>query len=131
VRMYRGFREVVNGFTKNLGYAFNGLLGAVLFLLTSLVTLLVVAPPLVLGAALLGAPVDSSDALYAAAAYAIMVAVRLAAAAALGDPLWPAVTHPIMTAAWAFIIARSLFYRFVRRRLVWRGREFDARRARF
>lgn len=131
VRMYRGLREVVNGFTKNLGYAFNGLLGAVLFLLTSFVTLLAVAPPLVLGAALLGAPVDPSSALYAAAAYAIMVAVRLAAAAALGDPLWPAVTHPIMTAAWAFIIVRSLFYRFVRRRLVWRGREFDARGARF
>ena len=131
VRMYRGLREVVNGFTKNMGYVFNGLLGAALFLLASFVTLLAVAPPLVLGAALLGAPVDPSDALYAAAAYAIMIAVRIAAAGALGDPLWPAVTHPIMTAVWAFIIVRSLFHRFVRRRLVWRGREFDARGARF
>jgi hypothetical protein len=36
-----------------------------------------------------------------------------------------------MAAVWAGIVARSLFQRFVRRRLVWRGRVFDARIARF
>jgi len=36
-----------------------------------------------------------------------------------------------MSAVWAGIIGRSFFYRIVRRRLSWRGRDFDARGARF
>ena len=131
VRMYRGFAEVVNGFTKNMAYALNGLLGAALFVLTIAITVLWVAPPLVLCLALVGAPVSPRDTFLAAAAYALAIAARLAAAAALRDKFWPSVTHPIMAAIWAFIICRSLYHRIVRRRLVWRGREFDARAARF
>ncbi|MGH9400355.1 MAG: hypothetical protein ACRD00_08290, partial [Thermoanaerobaculia bacterium] len=131
VRMYRGFAGVVNGFTKNIAYALNGLLGAVLIALTAVITVFWVVPPIVLAAALFGAPVAPRDALVAAAAYALVVAARLAAASVLRDKLWPAVTHPIMAAIWAFIFARSLYQRIVRRRLVWRGREFDARSARF
>jgi chlorobactene glucosyltransferase len=131
VRMYRGLFEVVNGFTKNIGYALQGFVGAVLFVLTAVITLFWVVPPLTLAAALLGAPVTEQDALIAAAGFALVVAARLAAAAALNDKLWPAVTHPIMAAIWGFIICRSLYHRIIRRRLVWRGREFDARGARF
>lgn len=131
VRMYRGLVGVVNGFTKNIAYTLNGLLGAVLFALTAAITALWVVPPLALAAALLGAPVAPRDALLAAAAFALVVAARLVAAAALRDKLWPAITHPIMAAVWGFIICRSLYQRIVRRRLTWRGREFDARIARF
>jgi hypothetical protein len=131
VRMYRGLSEVVNGFTKNIAYALQGFLGAVLFALTAVITLFWVVPPLALAAALLGAPVERQDGLIAAAGFALVVAARFAAAAALNDKLWPAVTHPIMAAIWGFIICRSLYHRIIRRRLVWRGREFDARAARF
>jgi glycosyltransferase involved in cell wall biosynthesis len=131
VRMYRGLFEVVNGFTKNIAYALQGVVGAVLFVLTAVITLFWVVPPLALAAALLGMPVERQDVLIAAAGFALVVAARFAAAAALGDKLWPAVTHPIMAAIWGFIICRSLYHRIVRRRLVWRGREFDARAARF
>jgi cellulose synthase/poly-beta-1,6-N-acetylglucosamine synthase-like glycosyltransferase len=131
VRMYRGLFEVVNGFTKNIGYVLQGFLGAMLFVLTAVITLFWVVPPLVTAAALLGAPVATQDVLIAAAGFALVVAARLAAAAALNDKLWPAVTHPIMAAIWGFIICRSLYHRIVRGRLVWRGREFDARAARF
>lgn len=131
VRMYRGFTEVVNGFTKNIAYTVNGLLGAVIMTMTAMITVFWVVPPLTLAAALLGAPVPTQDVLIAAAAFALVVAARLAVAAVLRDPLWPAVTHPIMSAVWAFIICRSLYHRIVRRRLVWRGREFDARGAGF
>ena len=130
VRMYRGLFEVVNGFTKNIAYALQGFLGAVLFLLTAVFTLFWVVPPLVLAVALLGAPVAPREVLLAAAAFALVVAARIASAAVLSDKLWPAVTHPIMSAIWGFIICRSLYHRIVRRRLVWRGREFDARAAR-
>jgi len=36
-----------------------------------------------------------------------------------------------MAAVWSGILARSLYQRFVRRRLTWRGRDFEARSARF
>src|SRR5262249_3381121 len=126
VRMYRGLAGVVNGFTKNMAYALNGLLGVGLLAMTAAVTVFWVVPPLVLLGALAGIPFDRADVLLAAAGFALPVAARLVAAVALGDPAWPAVTHPIMAATWGLIICRSLYQRFVRRRLVWRGREFDA-----
>lgn len=131
VRMYRGLSGVVNGFTKNMAYALNGLMGVALFALTAAITVLWVVPPLVLVAGLAGVPIERADLLLAAAGFALPVAARLVAAAALGDAAWPSLTHPIMAAGWGFIICRSLYQRFVRRRLVWRGREFDARRAGF
>ena len=131
VRMYRGLAGVVNGFTKNIAYTMNGFLGALLLALTAALTVLWIVPPLALAAGLLGVPVEPRDALLAAAAFALVVAARLFTAAALGDAAWPAITHPIMAAIWGFIICRSLYQRFIRRRLVWRGREFDARGAGF
>jgi cellulose synthase/poly-beta-1,6-N-acetylglucosamine synthase-like glycosyltransferase len=131
VRMYRGLSGVVRGFTKNTAYAINGLVGAALLSATAFVTILWVVPPLVLLGALAGIPFERADVLLAAAGFALPVAARLVASGALGDAAWPAVTHPIMAATWGFIICRSLYQRFVRRRLVWRGREFDAREAGF
>src|SRR5438552_7805056 len=44
VRMYRGFREVCAGFTKNIAYAYNGWVGSLLFFLTSAWFVLALAP---------------------------------------------------------------------------------------
>jgi hypothetical protein len=55
--MYHGFREVCAGFTKNIAYAFNGWLGAVLFFLTAAWFVMALAPPLFLLLALAGVPI--------------------------------------------------------------------------
>jgi hypothetical protein len=131
VRMYRGFRGVWNGFTKNVAYVYNGIGGLVLFALSLLMIAVSIAPAAVLAASLVGAAIPRSDVVLAAAVFAGSVVLRFVLAAILGAPLWPALAHPIMTAVWAGLMGRSLFHRFIRRRLTWRGREFDARRARF
>jgi chlorobactene glucosyltransferase len=131
VRMYQGLRGVWNGFTKNVAWVYSGFGGALLFVLTILLLAVSIAPAAVFALAAVGLAIPSSDVVLAAAVFASTVLVRVALAAAIGDPLWPAVSHPIMTAVWAGLMGRSLFQRFIRRRLTWRGREFDARSARF
>jgi Glycosyltransferases, probably involved in cell wall biogenesis len=131
VRMYRGFREVCAGFTKNVAYAYQGWPGAILFFLTAAWFVLSLAPPAFLLLAFAGVRAAPRDIALAAAGTALPILARLALAAAVGDPLWPSFAHPIMAAVWAGIGCRSLYQRFVRRRLTWRGREFDPRGARF
>ncbi len=129
--MYHGFREVCAGFTKNIAYAYNGWLGALLFFMTSAWFVLALAPPVFLLLALAGVPMAPRDVALAGVGTALPMLARAILAAAVGDPIWPAVTHPIMAAVWAGIGSRSLYQRVIRRRLTWRGREFDARRASF
>jgi chlorobactene glucosyltransferase len=131
VRIYHGFRGVWNGFTKNIAWAFPGAGGVVFFALTILLLVVSVTPAGVLVAAALGAPLSGPDVSLAAALFAATIVLRAALAAALSDPLWPAATHPIMAAVWAGLLGRSLIHRYVRKRLTWRGREYDARRTRF
>lgn len=131
VRMYRGFREVCAGFTKNVAYAYQGWPGAILFFLTAAWFVLSLAPPAFLLLAFAGVRAAPRDIALAAAGTALPILARLALAAAVGDPLWPSFAHPIMAAVWAGIGCRSLYQRVVRRRLTWRGREFDPRGARF
>ena len=131
VRIYRGFRAVWNGFTKNVAWAFAGAWGAVLLPLVTFVLFLWIVPAVTLLGAAAGAHVASGDVRLAAVLLGATILLRAALARSLGDPLWPAVTHPIMAAVWTGLLGRSLFHRFVRRRLTWRGREYDARRARF
>lgn len=126
VRMYRGFREVWNGFTKNVAWAYTGAGGAVLFLLTAVLLAVAIAPAVAIVASVFGAPVSDSDVRLALAVYLAGVALRGLLAAALRDPLWPAVTHPLMAAAWAGIIGRSLYWKHVRKEIVWRERRYDA-----
>jgi chlorobactene glucosyltransferase len=132
VRMYRGFREVVDGFTKNVAWIFQGP-SAILVLGFAVVAaqLSAVLPPAVLLAAALGAPVAATDVALAAAGTALAILLRLVLARALKDPLWTAPTHAFMAVIWTGIIARSLFRRFVLRAVVWRGRRYDAADARF
>ena len=110
VRMYRGLAEVVNGFTKNIAYALQGLIGAFLFAADrGDHPLLGRAAADAAGCARSARRSRRPTSLLAAAGFALVVAARIAAAAASRDPLWPAVTHPIMAAVWAGIICRSLF----------------------
>jgi len=129
--MYRGFREVFDGFTKNVAYVFGGPFGAAFLVQNLLGILLALVPAAVLVASLLGAPIASADVRLAATAYGFLTLLYAAMSLALRQSLWPSLTHPIMTAVWAGIIARSFYHRIIRRRLIWRGRQFDARDARF
>jgi chlorobactene glucosyltransferase len=131
VRMYRSLRSIWDGVTKSLVFAFSGPAGLLLLLLTFFYLAISVAPFAVLFAALFGAPVPPRDLALAAFLATALVLLRGVLAAILRDPLWPALTHPLMAAVWAGIITRSLYHRYIRKRLTWRGREYDARRARF
>jgi len=131
VRMYRGFREIWDGFTKNIAYACSGWLGAGVLALSLLWTVVAIVPPATLLAAAAGAGVAPGDVLRAGVSFVLLIAARAILAGALGEKLWPSVTHPLMAAVWAGLMARSLYHRVVRRSLVWRGRAFDARKAGF
>ena len=131
VRMYHGFGEIWRGFSKNVAYAFSGWFGALFLLLTLGSILFAIAPAAVLVAALVGAPVAGRDFLLAAAGFGASLAARALLAMALGEAAWPSLTHPLMAVVWTGLASRSLFDRFVRRRLSWRGRDFDARDAGF
>ncbi len=131
VRMYRSLQSIWDGLTKSLAFAFSGWTGPPLAAATALYLSISIAPFAVLAAALLGAPVSPHNLALASLLAAALICLRAALAAILGDSLWPALTHPLMAAVWAGIITRSLYHRYIRKRLTWRGREFDARRARF
>jgi chlorobactene glucosyltransferase len=126
VRIYRGFRGVWNGFAKNAAWAFPGAGGLVLFGLTIVLLAVSIAPPAVLIAAILGASVASADVALAAALFVSSIALRAALARALGDPMWPSATHALMATVWAGIIGRSYYWKLVRKRIVWRGRRYEA-----
>ena len=131
LRMYRGFREVVDGFTKNMAWVFEGAMGVFLAVSTFFTYLAWTLPAIVLAAAALGARVPSRDLGLAAAAFGLTVAGRLAMGAYLRYPAWTAVTQPITAAVWMGITVRSLARRFLHREVHWRGRTYDATRARF
>lgn len=131
VRMYHGFREVFDGFTKNIAYCFTGLLGGALFALWALLSLFWIVPPVVLLFAAFGGSMPAAAVPLAALAFGLVVIARLLLASELSDPLWPALTHPIMAAVWAGILCRSLYWKLVKREVVWRGRRYDAANARF
>lgn len=131
VRMYRGFREVWDGFAKNIAYVINGAFGLLFLALLALLFAASVLPAAVLLGAILGVAVPAKSLLLAAAGFGILVLARALLAAAFHDPLWPSLTHPIMTVIWTGIVLRSLYWRFVKKQVLWRGRHYDAARARF
>jgi chlorobactene glucosyltransferase len=131
VRMYHGFREVWDGFTKNTAFALGGWTGAAMLLLAVLWTVLSIAPPAILLAAALGAPVTARQTALAAASAGLLVIARAALALETREPLWTALTQPLMAFVWAGILSRSIYHRFVLRTVAWRGRSFDARKADF
>jgi chlorobactene glucosyltransferase len=119
VRMYEGFREIADGFTKNLAFLFRSparVLAFVFFL-----TALAWAPY----AVLLSGASPFAKAL-AGGAIAATLAGRLAAAVVTRTPRWSAFFHPLMVAVWAGIALRSVWRRVVLGKIVWRGRSTPA-----
>jgi chlorobactene glucosyltransferase len=131
IRMYRGFREIWDGFTKNIAFTFEGWMALPLALSTLFIFVAWVLPAPVLAAAAFGAAIPVRDVVLAGVAFGATAAARAALALMLRYPLWTALTHPLMAAVWGGITLRSLAWRFGRRRLSWRGRHYDARGARF
>ena len=131
VRMYRGFREVWNGFTKNVSFIFAGGFGLVFLLGTALMLVAALAPAAALVAWAAGLPIPPGDVRLAAAGFLLVILLRALLAAVLDYPQWTAWTQPLMTAVWGGLIARSLYWRFVRRELRWRERRYDAQQAKF
>jgi chlorobactene glucosyltransferase len=131
LRMYRGFREVFDGFTKNLAFVFEGRVGAFLVFSTLFTFVAWTLPAVVLLAALAGLPVPAADVRWSVVAYGLTAATRAAMGVFLGYPFWSAFTQPLTAFVWMGITVRSLAWRFVRRELHWRGRAYDATRAGF
>lgn len=131
VRMYRGFREVWNGFTKNVAFVFAGGFGLAFLAAAVLTVIAAVVPLATLGAAAAGLFLPPAAIALAAAALLLPILLRSRLAALLAHPQWAASTQPLMAAVWGALMARSLYWRFVRREVFWRGRRYDARGARF
>ena len=131
LRMYRGFREVFDGFTKNIAYAFEGWLGAFLALSTAFTFVASTVPVFVLLARAVGVAVPAGDVGWAAAAVVLTVLARAGLALLLRYPLWAALTQPLTAVVWAAMMARSFAWRFLRREVLWRGRRYHASRAGF
>ncbi|HTR02770.1 MAG TPA: glycosyltransferase family A protein [Thermoanaerobaculia bacterium] len=131
LRMYRGFREVFDGFTKNMAYVFEGWAGVFLAAMTVFSFVAWSLPACVLLAAALGAGVPGRDVAWAAAGLGLTLVGRAAISLFLRYPLWPALTHPFMALVWMAITARSLSWRFLHREVRWRGRRYPAAIARF
>jgi glycosyltransferase involved in cell wall biosynthesis len=121
LRMYHGLSEVVDGFTKNTFSAlgrnyvagFLVVAGCVVFHILpyalaltgdriSIVTIVVISITRVI--------------LFRALHYRLDAAIFL---------------HPVMAAIWTWIFLRSMWLTGIRRKLLWRGRTYDARRTRF
>lgn len=131
LRMYRGLREIVDGFTKNMAYVFEGPIGLFLAFSTAYSFVAWSLPGLALLGIGLGLPVPPADVAWAAAAVGLVLLGRIGIALFLDYPLWPSVTHPFMALAWIGILARSFAWRFLRREMRWRGRTYPAANARF
>jgi len=121
VRMYHGLREVIDGFTKNtfavFGRSYALMIAAVTF------TLIVHVLPYVF--ALMGDPISL-------ATVAVITLVRLILFSSLGYRLDNAVLGDVpMVLLWCLIFFRSAWVTGIRRRLLWRGRRYDASRTRF
>ena len=131
LRMYRGFREVFDGFTKNLAFVFEGRMSALLLFSTLFTFVAWTLPAVVLVAAAAGAAVPWAVVGASVFAYGLTAATRAAMGLYLGYPFWSAFTQPLTALVWMAIALRSLTRRFLHRELVWRGRRYDAARARF
>jgi chlorobactene glucosyltransferase len=121
VRMYHGLGEIIRGFTKNsfavLGYNYASAAFALVFA--------IVFHLLPFGLALTGDWV-------AMVTVAIIALTRVILFTAFRYRLDNALLgHPLMIAAWLWILLRSVWITGIRRQLHWRGRTYDAGNTRF
>jgi glycosyltransferase involved in cell wall biosynthesis len=121
LRMYHGVFEVVQGFTKNAFAVFGR---------NYVAGFLVVAGSVVLNI-LPYAFALAGDRISIATIVVISV-TRVILFRALRYRLDAAIfLHPVMAAIWIWIFFRSMWLTGIRRKLLWRGRTYDARRTRF
>jgi hypothetical protein len=119
--MYHGLSEVVNGFTKNTFSALGRNYVAGFFVVVGCIIFHIL--PYVLALA--------GDR-YAIATVIIITITRVILFRALRFRLDAALfLHPVMAAIWTWIFIRSIWLTGIRRKLLWRGRTYDARRTRF
>jgi glycosyltransferase involved in cell wall biosynthesis len=121
LRMYHGLAEVVDGFTKN-AFSFCGRNYIVAFLIVAGGLMVHLLP---YGLALAGDRISM-------ATIAVIIVTRLILFRSLGYRLDNAVfLHPVMVGIWTWINLRSIWLTGIRRKLLWRGRTYDARQTRF
>jgi glycosyltransferase involved in cell wall biosynthesis len=121
LRMYHGLREVIDGFTKNTFSALGRNYVAGLFVILGCVVFHIVPYAL----ALTG---DRS----AIVTIVIITLTRVILFRSLRYRLDAALfLHPVMAAIWTWIFIRSIWLTGIRRKLLWRGRTYDASRTRF
>jgi chlorobactene glucosyltransferase len=121
VHMYHGVREIIRGFTKNLF----AVLGRSYFWIIVVTVFGIIFHVLPYILALTGDPI-------ALATVAIITATRVMLFRSLRYPLsYALLAHPLMVLFWSYIFLRSMWLTGVRKRLVWRGRSYDAARTRF
>src|SRR3954451_6726079 len=121
LRMYHGLREVIDGFTKNTFSA----LGRNYIAGFLVVAGCVVFHLLPYARALTGDLVSIATIVIISVTRVILfrsLRYRLDAALFL---------HPVMASIWTWIFIRSIWVTGIRRKLLWRGRTYDARRTRF
>jgi glycosyltransferase involved in cell wall biosynthesis len=121
LRMYHGVREVIDGFTKNAFSALGRNYIAGFLVVAGCIVFHIL--PYVL--ALTGDRVSI-------ATIVIISVTRLVLFRALRYRLDAALfLHPVMAAIWTWIFVRSIWLTGIRRKLLWRGRTYDARETRF
>lgn len=113
-RMYTGWRDVVEGFSKN-AFAGAGGSAAVLGLIILIAAAAFVVPPV----GLLVAP-----SAWFAVETALALAARLALAVAFRNPLWSAVLHPVAVVVALGIAVRSFWLTRFGGGVAWRGRRY-------
>jgi glycosyltransferase involved in cell wall biosynthesis len=121
LRMYHGVREVIDGFTKNTFSALGRNYIAGVLVVAGCIIFHIL--PYVL--ALTGDRVSI-------ATVVIISLTRVILFRALRYRLDAAIfLHPVMAAIWTWIFVRSIWLTGIRRKLLWRGRTYDARETRF
>jgi chlorobactene glucosyltransferase len=121
VRMYHGGAEIVAGFTKNM-FAVVGRSYPIAIVVTLLMPVFHLLP---YALALTGD-------LVSIAAIVIISLTRVILFRSLRYRLDAALfLHPVMATIWTWIFIRSIWVTGIRRKLLWRGRTYDARRTRF
>lgn len=121
LRMYHGLAEVVEGFTKNAFAVFG----------RSYVTgILIIAGSFLFHILPYGLAIAGDR--MGMATVALITITRLSLFLRLRYRLDNALLlHPVMVAIWTWIFLRSMWLTGIRRKLLWRGRTYDARQTRF
>ena len=116
VHMYRGAKQIVDGFTKNLFPGFG----------RSYAIALIFFAIYVAGNIFPFVYAFTGD-VYAIGTVVLLSVLRVIVFRSTDHPLWNALfLHPLMAVFWAYIFLRSIWVTGVRRQVHWRGRVYDA-----